>query len=72
MSSLNSVSMSRPSHPPDEITWGTELEIEPTRLDFRKWSPTLHVLPWVPAGDLFALCPSHYVSDRALSTLYTF
>ena len=67
-SSLNSIFMSRPSHPPDEITWGTELEIEPTRLDFRKWSPALHVLPWVPTGDLFALCSSHYISDRALST----
>ena len=29
---------------------GTELEIEPARLDFRKWSPALHVLSWVPAG----------------------
>ena len=29
---------------------GTELEIEPTGLDFRKWSPALHVLSWVPAG----------------------
>ena len=29
---------------------GTELEIELARLDFRKWSPALHVLPWVPAG----------------------
>ena len=71
-SSLNSIFMSRPSHPLDKITWGTKLEIESTRLNFRKWSPALYVLPWVPTGDLFPLCPSHYISDRALSTLYTF
>ena len=29
---------------------GTELEIEPARVDFRKWSPSLYVLPWVPVG----------------------
>ena len=34
---------------------GTELEIEPTRLNFCKWSPALHVLSWVPTGDLFSL-----------------
>ena len=54
-------------HPPDGHV-GTELEIEPTRLDFRKWSPALHMLPWVPAGDLFPLCPSHYISDIEHST----
>ena len=56
------------SHPPDGHV-GTELEIEPTRLDFHKWSPALHVLPWVPAGDLFPLCPSHYISDIEHSIL---
>ena len=56
------------SHPPDGHV-GTELGIEPTRLDFHKWSPALHVLPWVPAGDLFPLCPSHYISDIEHSIL---
>ena len=54
-SSLNSNSMSHPCpiSPDDHV--GTELEIEPTRLDFCKWSPALHVLSWVLAGDLFSL-----------------
>ena len=72
LSSMNSIFMSHPmSHPPDGHV-GTELEIEPTRLDFRKWSPALHVLPWVPTGNLFPLCPSHYISNIEHYSLYTF
>ena len=54
-SSLNSISMSHPCPISRDDHVGTELEIEPTRLDFCKWSPALHVLPWVLAGDLFSL-----------------
>ena len=56
------------SYPPNGYV-GTELEIELTRLDFRKWSPTLHVLLWVRAGDLFPLFLSHYISDIEHSIL---
>ena len=64
-SSMNSIFM---SHPPDDHV-GTELEIEPTRLNFRKWSPALHMFPWVPAEDLFPLCPSYYILDIEHSIL---
>ena len=56
------------SHPLDSHV-GTELEIEPARLDFRKWSPALHMFPWVPAEDLFPLCPSYYILDIEHSIL---
>ena len=62
-SSMNSISMSHPCPISLDGHVDTELEIEPTRLDFRKWSLALHVLPWVQLGTCFPLCPSHYISD---------
>ena len=72
LSSMNSVSMSHPCPISPNGHLGTELEIEPTRLDFRIWSPALHVLSWVLAGDLFSsLSVSLYLRYWALNTPLT-
>ena len=68
-SSMNSISMSHPCPISLDGHVDTELEIEPTRLDFRKWSLALHVLPWVPAGDLFQFLFVRLTISQILSTL---
>ena len=71
-SSLNSISMSHPCPISPDGHVGTELEIEPTRLNFRKWSQAFHVLPWVPAGDLFSsLSISLYLRYLRLLSLHS-